>query len=547
MQPAHDINLNKDKLDGLSKKELIHIIDSLHHSCFIDTDKILKGKLDYRTLLEATSDIIFVIDREGTLIYVNAASKVFFPSWTEQNLGRHYLNIISDTEKERATQVFGEVLQKGTIFENELFRTPDDKGLMVYLTMSLSPIKAETGGIIGMIGIMKNITERHLAEKKAKEYSRILESKIKEQVTQAQELKGLRDFNEDIINHAPIGIFVMDPSGIIMSENPALKKIMGHSTSDTMVGYNLINEPGFPATELGKLYNGCMQGRKTCRAFGILYKTAGGARELIINATIVPVFDARDMVEKTIFMIEDNTQQAAITAQAYETEKLSALGILASGVASELKNCINKMVMDLNFVDNNIGERNPAAEYIDSLHLELGRIKNITEQLMSLSSADEEGKEICDLNKILASHQIDVMLKRLRSEGFKVIVEPSKVTLTVRANQNQLLQILIQFIENAEEAMPDKGTIRITAEEKQAEEGNQAIITVTDTGIGIPEENFNKIFQPFFTTKGSQATGLGLMITSAIVQNLGGTIGLKSKPGEGTSFRIALPVADRSS
>jgi signal transduction histidine kinase len=70
---------------------------------------------------------------------------------------------------------------------------------------------------------------------------------------------------------------------------------------------------------------------------------------------------------------------------------------------------------------------------------------------------------------------------------------------------------------------------------------------VTDTGIGIPEENFNKIFQPFFTTKGSQATGLGLMITSAIVQNLGGTIGLKSKPGEGTSFRIALPVADRSS
>ncbi len=535
------------ELENLPKKDLIEMVLNLQDRCVIDPDKILKGRIDYRTLLEATSDVIFVIDKEGTLIYVNQASKVFFPSWTDKNLGSHYLNIIANNEKERASQVFGEVLAKGKVYEDELFRTYYDDGKKVYLTMSLSPIRAEDSEIVGMVGIMKNITAKHLAEKKAKEYSRILENKVKEQLSQSQQLKELRDFSEDIISHAPIGILVMDPSGIILSENPALKKIMGHGASDTLVGSNLLNEAGFSESELGKLYESCKQEKKTGRAFGIPYKSSSGGRELIINATIVPIFDAANSIEKIIFMIEDHTQQAAITARVHETEKLSALGILASGVASELKNSINRMVMDLNFVDNNIGDRSPAAEYIDSLHTEVGRIMNITSQLVSLSSADEEGRDICDLNKILSSHQIEVMIKRLKSKGFEVIVEPSAESPEVQANLNQLQQIFIQFIENAEEAMPDKGTLRISIETQTAAEGKFAVVNISDSGIGIPEENFQKIFQPFYTTKGSEATGLGLMITSAIVQNLGGTIGLKSKPGEGTTFRVALPIVAKSS
>ena len=534
-------------LNNLSKKELIQLIQDYQKKYFICSDKILTGKLDYRILLEATSDIIFVIDSDGTLIYINAASKAFFPSWSEQMLGDHYTKIVPASEKERGAFVFEEVIHRGKIFENELFRTYNDRGEKMYMTMSLSPIKSEDGEIIGLIGIMKNITEKFIAEKRAKEYSRILEIKVKEQLTPAQELKGLRDFNEDIINHAPVGIFVMDPSGIILSENPALKQIMGHNASDTLVGTSLFNESGFFEGGLGRLYESCRNDKKTGRAFNIPYRTPAGGCELIINATVVPVLDAAGSIEKMIFMIEDHTQQAAITNRIYETEKLSALGILASGVASELKNYINKMVMDLNFVDNNLDEGNPTAEYIVSLHQELGRIKNITEQLSSLSITDDEERDLCDLNKILTSHPFELMLNRLKNEGFEIIISPPKESVWVRANQNQLQQLLIQFIENAEEAMPNKGKITVSVEKKQAGEGKFAVVTITDTGIGIPEENFQKIFQPFFTTKGKQATGLGLMITSAIVQNLGGSIGLKSTPGEGTSFRIVLPIVEKAS
>ncbi|OHD66484.1 MAG: hypothetical protein A2176_03845 [Spirochaetes bacterium RBG_13_51_14] len=538
--------MDAKNLKNLTKEELIQKISKLQQKYRIGDGEIQKVQIDYRSLLEAASDIIFVIDKDGNLIYINSAWKVFFPSWAERTMGGHYLKNIPALEQERAALVFDEVINKGKIFENEVIKTYNEQGQKVYLASSFSPIKSEEGEIIGLVGIMKNITEKHLAEKKATEYSRILEIKVKEQLTQAQELKGLRDFNEDIISHAPIGIFVMDPSGIILSENPALKQIMGHGATDTLVGVNVLNETAFTESELGKLYERCRNDRKTGRAFNIPYRALASGRELIINATVVPVTDANGMIEKIIFMVEDHTEQAATTNRVYQAEKLSALGILASGVASELKNCINKMVMDLNFLDNNIEEGGPAASYIDSLQQEVGRIKNITEQLTSLSTADEEEKGICDLNKILSSHQMESMLKRLRSEGFYVTVENAKEPAPVRANQNQLQQLLIQFIENAEEAMPDKGAIRIKVEPVQARDGRFAILTITDTGIGIPEENFQRIFQPFFTTKGKQATGLGLMITTAIIQNLGGTIGLKSRPGEGTSFRIALPIVEKT-
>jgi PAS domain S-box-containing protein len=539
--------MDSANLKNHTKDELIKIIADLQEKYLIGASNAKKLNIDYSTLLEATSDIIFVIDKDGNLVYVNSAWKQFFPTWSDVAMGAHYSKSIPSIERERAAFVFNEVIHKNKSLNNEMIKMYNEKNQKVYMTMSLSPIKEEGGEIAGLVGIMKNITDKHLAEKKAKEYSRILEIKVKEQLTQAQELKGLRDFNEDIISHAPIGIFVMDPSGIVLSENPALKQIMGHSSTDTLVGVNILNEHAFTESELGKLYESCRDDKKTGRAFDIPYRALNSGRELIINTTVVPILNANNTIEKTIFMVEDHTERATITNRVYEAEKLSALGILASGVASELKTCINKMVMDLNFVDNNLDEGSPATEYIASLHHEVGRIKNITEQLVSLSTADEEEKEICDINKILSIHQIDVMLKRLRSKGFDITVGPAQEPAPVRANQNQLQQLLIQFIENAEEAMPDKGSIRITVETKQSAESKFAILTITDTGIGIPPEDLQKIFQPFFTTKGKQATGLGLMIISAIVQNLGGTIGLKSTPGVGTSFRVILPIVEKSS
>lgn len=499
--------------------------------------------IGYRDLLESATDIIYVLDKSERLVYLNSAWKIIFPSRDHQNVGEHYENYIPISKKKLAHDVFTSVIEKGTVVANEIMKIQDENGNTLYFSTSLSPIRTHEGDIMGLLGIMKNITQQHMAQKKLKENSRLLEAKIKEQIAQAEELKNLRDLNEEIINNAPIGIFMMDPSGIMLAENLALMKIMGRKPNESVVGVNLMEYSGFIEGGFARLFEQTLREKKTVRIANASYKPLAGGSELIINVVMDPILDKSGNVEKAIIMVEDVTEQAKITKRMNRAEKLSALGVLASGVASELKNHINKMSMDLNFVENNIEKNNPAAEYVDSLQRDVNRIKNISEQLVSLSAVDDSAKEVCELNKLVTSHPVEVFLKHLRNEGFEVDVVTSPDDPQVRATQNQLQQILLQFLENAEEAMPDKGKITVSIATTQEKEGRYAMLTVTDTGLGISDENIKKIFQPFYTTKGKEATGLGLMIVTSIVDNLGGCIGVKSQPGEGTSFRIALPVA----
>ncbi len=533
--------MNSEELRGLSKEELIRTVLDLQTKGCIESSEISKY-ISYRDLLESASDIIFVLDKSEHLVYLNSAWHILFPSRNEEKFGEHYQNYIPIDKKDRAKDVFSAVIDKGAVFENEVMKTFDENGNVLYFSSSFSPIRAESGEIIGLIGIMKNITQQYLAQKKLKENSRILEAKVKEQIFQAEELKNLRDLNEEIIRNVPIGILMMDPSGIMIMENPTLKRIMGRKQEETIVGVNLLEYSGFIEGGFTKIFEQAVRERKTIRVSNAPYRPIAGGSELVINVIMDPSLDKNGSVEKVIIMVEDITEQAKITKRMNRAEKLSALGVLASGVASELKNYINKMVMDLNFVENNIDRDNPAAEYVDSLQKDVERIKNISEQLVSLSSVDEGEKEICELNKLLTSHPVEVFLKRLRNDGFEIEVTPSFEEPAVQATQNQLQQMLLQFLENSEEAMPDKGKISITISTIVEGGIKYALMTVTDTGLGIPEESFKKIFQPFFTTKGKSATGLGLMIVSAIVENLGGCIGIKSKPGEGTAIRIALPI-----
>ena len=154
---------------------------------------------------------------------------------------------------------------------------------------------------------------------------------------------------------------------------------------------------------------------------------------------------------------------------------------------------------------------------------------------------DERDKEKCELNKVITGHPVDVFINKIKNDGHEVDVILPDVSPEIHATQNQMQQLLLQFLENAEDALIDGGKITLKVETVRTEEDSYAVITLTDTGVGIPKENINKIFQPFFTTKGKKGTGLGLMIATNIISNIGGTIGVKTSPGEGTSIKVVLP------
>ncbi len=527
-----------DNLKKLEREELIQIIEKLNQQYEINFDSTSFKSLDFSSIVEAAYDIIFVIDKELRIQYMNKAWKDAFPT-RDSIPGKNYRDYLQEIEVERGTFVVDSVLNNGQVFRNELLRIFEN-GNPYYFVTNFSPIKAKSGEIVALIGVMRNYTEQYQIQKKLKENTIILEQKVQEQIKQAEELKNLRDLNEDIINNAPMGMFMVDPSGIVINENPMLSQIMARDPN-SLIGVNIIKYKGFVDSGFTAIFNQVLEIKKTIKANEKKYTPISGLKDLVVNVTFDPILNRLGAVERVLIMIEDVTEQAEIRNKVSRSEKMSALGLLASGVASELKSHINKMVMDLNFIDTNVDEYSPAVEYIDSLKKELERIKNISEQLLSLAIIDERDKEKCELNKVITSHPVDVFISKIRNDGHEVDVILPEVSPEVFATHNQIQQMLIQFLENAEDALIDGGKITLKIETVKTDENSYAAITLTDTGVGIPKENINKIFQPFFTTKGKKGTGLGMMIATNIISNIGGSIGVKSNPGEGTSIKVILP------
>jgi len=539
--------MERNELAGLSKDELVKRIEEMQ--------KMMQGascwrsdlEVDYQYIIENSADIIFIIfilDKEGKLVYKNKAGEDFFPIRREDAIGMHYSKYIPALELERAKVVFAAVLNEGKELRNERMKSMDTQNRTVYFIANFSPIRSCDGDIIGLHGILRNITDLHDTEKKLRENTRRLEEKIREQVQQAEELRRMTVINEEMVNNAPIAIAMMDPAGIMLSENAALKQIMGHKPNETRIGTNLSQYQGWVDAGLQGILDEAVKQRRPVRLDNVHYIPISRDRELILNARMNPIMERDGTVKSVLAMLEDITEQSKYASKMQRAEKLSAMGLLAAGVAYELKVPINLMAIDLNFISKNIDESSPVRDYLKSLKDELDRIKKITEQLLNLSKPEQDEIELIEVNKLLQSHPIQISLSRLQKNGLTVNMKLPDRSPVIRGTQSQVVQVLLHLISNAEDAMPDKGELTITVGQVESGGVKFAQILVADTGIGIPEENLKRIFQPFFSTKGHKSTGLGLMVTYSIIDNLGGTIGVKSIPGEGTAMRILIPAVE---
>ncbi len=529
-------------LESMSKEELLKYLEDYSSEALIISDETANFRVNYRSLLEAASDIIFVLDTNGNLIYRNSAWGQIFLYKENEVLGRHFTNYIPQLEAKRANTVFNLVVSEGQQISNEIMKTVDNKGKTAYFLINFTPIRSEGGEIKGVFGIMRNITEMHLMEKKLKENTRRLEEKIKEQLSQAEELRHIQTINDDIINNVPIGIFSMDPTGIMLNENPALKRFMGHPVNETRVGVNLLQYEGFKQSGLDRAFEEVIESKRSVAMRNVKYVPISKDRLLTINVRMDPILDNQNKVKNVLVIVEDATEQAMIASNMQKAERLSAMGLLAAGVAYELKVPINLMTVNANFIEKNIDPASPMVDYVKSLREELVRIRNITDQLLNLAKPAEHDQETFEVDKLITSHPIQITLNRMRDSGYDIVTDIPEEAPLIRGTKSQLVQVLLHLISNAEDAMPEKGRLRIGVGRVQQNGEEFASVSVEDSGIGIPEENLKMVFQPFFSTKGQKSTGLGLMVTYSIIENHGGVIGVKSKVGEGTSFRILLPA-----
>jgi signal transduction histidine kinase/DNA-binding response OmpR family regulator len=227
--------------------------------------------------------------------------------------------------------------------------------------------------------------------------------------------------------------------------------------------------------------------------------------------------------------------------QLIRADKLAALGTLAAGIAHEINNPLQAVLMNLELAIEDVdSERQVDRELLEQGKSEVQRIVRLVMRLLDFARPARQEITLISLNPVI-EEVIVLLAHRLRNARVRVHKELNS-NRTIMGSGDQLRQVLLNLVVNAQEAMPSGGDITIATGERYDDgEEPQLLLIVEDTGMGIAPENLEKIFNPFYTTK-TNGNGLGMAVTHTIIESHGGKIWVESALGKGTRFTIALPL-----
>ena len=252
----------------------------------------------------------------------------------------------------------------------------------------------------------------------------------------------------------------------------------------------------------------------------------------------------------------DITEHQRLESQLRHAQKMEAVGTLAGGIAHDFNNILNVIMGYGTMVADTLEAGSPAKEDMNEVLIAAEKAADLTRRLLAFSRKDVVEVMSVDINEIIRC--LERMLSRIIIESIEFNIDLADIPLTVLADVGQIEQVLINLVVNSKDAMQEGGRLMIITGLEDVDDdfvaaygfgmpGRYALITVSDTGHGMDAETQKKIFEPFYTTKRvGEGTGLGLAICYGIVKQHSGYIRVYSEPGQGTVFKIYLPLREES-
>jgi len=274
-------------------------------------------------------------------------------------------------------------------------------------------------------------------------------------------------------------------------------------------------------------------------------------REYLLSEICSPIRDKNSNVIGAVLVFRDMTEKNRISENIKRSDKLNALGTLAGGIAHDFNNLLNGMFGYIELAKKFSDDRETVNKYLDESMLVFSRAKDLTRQILTFSKGGDPVKKVHSFSKLISESA------KFASSGSKTSIELKidKKLYNGSYDENQLFQVLDNIIINANQAMPLGGEITIEAKNVKGKDvsiideehwdKDFVMISVRDTGVGVPSSMIPHIFDPFFTTK-QQGTGLGLATVYSIIKRHDGYIDLESKIDKGTTFYIYLPAVKES-
>jgi PAS domain S-box-containing protein len=361
----------------------------------------------------------------------------------------------------------------------------------------------------------------------------------------------------NIFEQSVDGIFIIAPNGVVIEWNERMESLTGIPKidavdKDVIALYSSMMTGSAPEERKEQLsrYESIL---RTVRK-GIVVQdsfemrirnTEGSLYE--VQHFVFPVTSLQDGGFLLGNIIRDITDRRRLEEERIRAQKLDSLGILAGGIAHDFRNILSAILGNITLAGMELPAASPQRKYLTSAETAVLRARELTSRLLTFSKGGDPVKQ-------------DISVNELIEESASMILSGSGVSCSyglddnlpdILADRVQIGQVIQNLIINAMQAMPDGGNIRVETsvsplslgEIPPLPAGKYLKISVADNGCGIPRENLEKIFDPYFTTK-SEGTGLGLSVVYSIVRRHGGNVTVESTPGSGTSFRIYIPMPD---
>jgi len=435
------------------------------------------------------------------------------------------LHVPEDIESGAVDRLMKTAYERG-LAEGEFQRIRKD-GSLFLASVVVTRRNDASGSPIGYLIVSNDITEKKQAEEKlyiASKYARsLIEASLDPLVTISAEGK-ITDVNEATIKVTGI----------------ARERLIGTDFS------NYFTEPARARQGYQQVF---AKGFVTDYPLTIRHKN-GCLTDVLYNASVYK--DAKEKVIGVFAAARDITERKKLENQLRDVQKMEAVGQLAGGVAHDFNNILSTISGYAHLAQTDLAENDPRRCDIEQILKASERGADLTRSLLAFSRKQVTMMTAIDLNAVISG--IEEYFPRLIGEDITFVTKPFAETLSVMADRGQLEQALMNLATNARDAMPNGGILSIKISSVMIDtefieahgygaEGEFAVVSIADSGVGMDERTKSRIFEPFFTTKEQgKGTGLGLSIVYGIVKSHYGFINVYSEPGKGTVFRLYFPL-----
>jgi len=346
-----------------------------------------------------------------------------------------------------------------------------------------------------------------------------------------QTLGEMRAFADILVSSLPVGLIATDSQGVIQVCNEAAGNVLGIST-DRIRGK--IPEVSLPPS-LAEMFFANNQVEQVERQKEILLEKEP-KKPMSLQLASMVVLDNDSRVAGEVLLIRDLTEVKLLEKELQRSERLAALGKMAAGVAHELRNPLSSIKGLALLLKSQLSDAGRGVETADVLVKEVERLNRSIGELLDYARPGQLKRELTAVEEIIKK---TASLIEVDAESYRIsIIHGVTENLPkIHVDPDKLKQVLLNLLLNAIQAMPNGGILTVGAEREKG----MVVISVKDSGIGIPPENLQRVFDPYFTTK-NNGTGLGLALSSKIVEEHGGMIKILSSPNEYTEVQVMLPI-----